>query len=215
MSEGEPAPAAESTSWQLPSHPNELLAKKLAKDWLWLNQAVTEYHDEGTTRLREFIRDSRISVEVMASFAQNAYSAAEATLSAAQQPSERMQRYKTALFDFRRKYPAAIVGFAAAVSVLPAVLLKQTSRLERARILVRNAVIGGGTTSVLLYPEFVMRTASNVDRAASKVEALEFEAFLLSELCSDLVACSGHEAYVLCTMQVALGFLRVVDLSDG
>ena len=171
MSEGEPAPAAESNSWQLPSHPNELLAKKLAKDWLWLNQAVTEYHDEGTTRLREFIRDSRISVEVMASFAQNAYSAAEATLSAAQQPSERMQRYKTALFDFRRKYPAAIVGFAAAVSVLPAVLLKQTSRLERARILVRNAVIGGGTTSVLLYPEFVMRTASNVDRAASKVEA--------------------------------------------
>ena len=47
------------------------------------------------------------------------------------------------------------------------------------------------------------------------LDALAFEGFLLSEVSSDLVASSGHEAYVLCTMQVALGFLRVVDASDG
>ena len=49
----------------------------------------------------------------------------------------------------------------------------------------------------------------------SRLEPLDFECFLLSDLCSDLVGCSGHEAYVLCTLQVALGFLRMVDVSDG
>ena len=48
--------------------------------------------------------------------------------------------------------------------------VKQTSRLERARLVLRNVVLGGGTASVLLYPEFVMRVANNVESAAAKVE---------------------------------------------
>ena len=38
------------------------------------------------------------------------------------------------------------------------------------RQVLRNLVLGGGTASVLLYPEFVMRVANNVESAATKVE---------------------------------------------
>jgi len=146
------------------------LAKKLQEDWTWLSDTATSYQDEGNTRLRTTVRVGREAVQGVASFMQSSWAAAEAGLASAQQPSETTQRYKAALLDFRRRYPAALVGAAAAIALVPAVLLKHTSRLERARLVLRNVVLGGGTASVLLYPEFVMRVANNVESAAAKVE---------------------------------------------
>ena len=148
----------------------QALAKKLQEDWTWLSDTATSYQDEGNTRLRTTVRVGREAVQGVASFMQSSWAAAEAGLASAQQPSETTQRYKAALLDFRRRYPAALVGAAAAIALVPAVLLKHTSRLERARLVLRNVVLGGGTASVLLYPEFVMRVANNVESAAAKVE---------------------------------------------
>ena len=158
-----------------PGHPpsppcRQALAKKLQEDWTWLSDTATSYQDEGNTRLRTTVRVGREAVQGVVSFMQSSWAAAEAGLASAQQPSETMQRYKVALLDFRRRYPAALVGAAAAIALVPAVLLKHTSRLERARLVLRNVVLGGGTASVLLYPEFVMRVANNVESAAAKVE---------------------------------------------
>ena len=146
------------------------MAQKLQKDWTWLSDTASSYQDEGNTRLRTTVRVSREAVQAVLSSVQSGWAAAEAGIASAQQPSETMQRYKVALLDFRRRYPAALVGAAAAIALVPAVLLKHTSRLERARLVLRNLVLGGGTASVLLYPEFVMRVANNVDSVATKVE---------------------------------------------
>jgi hypothetical protein len=148
----------------------QVLAQKLQQDWTWLSDTASSYQDEGNTRLRTTVRVSREAVQAVVSSVQSGWAAAEAGLALAQQPSETMQRYKVALLDFRRRYPAALVGAAAAIALVPAVLLKHTSRLERARLVLRNLVLGGGTASVLLYPEFVMRVANNVESAATKVE---------------------------------------------
>ena len=148
----------------------QVLAQKLQKDWTWLSDTASSYQDEGNTRLRTTVRYSREAVQAVLSSVQSGWAAAEAGIASAQQPSETMQRYKVALLDFRRRYPAALVGAAAAIALVPAVLLKHTSRLERARLVLRNLVLGGGTASVLLYPEFVMRVANNVDSVATKVE---------------------------------------------
>ena len=168
-----PEPTPEPMPWGgLPNlrehleHPNEVLAKKLAGDWIWASSLVTSYRDEGSSRLRKFVRGSRELVWETMERAKSARTSAEEALSGATEPSETAQHYKTAFFNFRRRYPQAIVGFAAAVSVLPAVLLKGTPRLERARVLVRNVIIGGGTTSVLLYPEFVTSRANYVEKVA-------------------------------------------------
>ena len=67
MSEAEsatpPAPAAakEEGAWAipLPAHPNEALAKKLANDWQWVQDAAKTYQDEGNTRLRRSVRAVR------------------------------------------------------------------------------------------------------------------------------------------------------------
>ena len=167
------APQA-NTSFPLATHRSppcrQALAKKLQEDWTWLSDTATSYQDEGNTRLRTTVRVGREAVQGVASFMQSSWAAAEAGLASAQQPSETTQRYKVALLDFRRRYPAALVGAAAAIALVPAVLLKHTSRLERARLVLRNVVLGGGTASVLLYPEFVMRVANNVESAAAKVE---------------------------------------------
>ena len=148
----------------------QVLAQKLQKDWTWLSDTASSYQDEGNTRLRTTVRYSREAVQAVLSSVQSGWAAAEAGIASAQQPSETMQRYKVALLDFRRRYPAALVGAAAAIALVPAVLLKHTSRLERARLVLRNLVLGGGTASVLLYPEFVMRVANNVDSVATTVE---------------------------------------------
>ena len=46
---------------------------------------------------------------------------------------------------------------------------------------------------------------------ASRIDLVAFEGFVVDELLSDVVA-SGREAYCACTLAVALGFLRTVEL---
>ncbi|KAL3901201.1 MAG: hypothetical protein SGPRY_012319 [Prymnesium sp.] len=46
-----------------------------------------------------------------------------------------------------------------------------------------------------------------------RLDSLSFESFLLDQLTSDLIGSSGQEAYALCTMQVAMSFLRMFDTS--
>ena len=146
------------------------MAQKLQSDWVWLGQTASFYQDEGNTRLRTAVQGSREVVQAAVSSVQSGWVAAEAGLASAQQPSETQQRYKAAVMDFRRQYPAAVISAAAALALVPAVLLKQTPRLERARLVLRNLVLGGSTASMLLYPEFVMRVASNFELATTKVE---------------------------------------------
>eukprot|EP00965_Chrysotila_dentata_P122127 4037744-Pleurochrysis_carterae.AAC.1 len=65
--------------------------------------------------------------------------------------------------EVRRKYPGLVVGAIAAISVLPAVRAGP-------RVMLRNCMIGGVTACVLLYPEFVMRTAPYVSKTANEIE---------------------------------------------
>ena len=76
--------------------------------------------------------------------------------------------FKAALFDVRRKYPWAIVVSTTVAALVPALVLKQASRVEKVRIMARNAFIGAGATTVLLYPEFVQQAAKTIEPKVPK-----------------------------------------------
>ena len=48
---------------------------------------------------------------------------------------------------------------------------------------------------------------------ACRVEQLEFEAFMLDDMLSDMLT-GGHEGYCVCTTSVAISFLRQLQLPE-
>ena len=95
---------------------------------------------------------------------------AGSTISGLTEPPAFVQTYKQAFLDFRRKYNCYIVGAIAAAAVVPAALAGP-SKLDKARIAARNLLVIGGSSAVLLYPEFAVEIAAPaVARAAEKVQ---------------------------------------------
>ena len=132
-----------------------------------LNEAATTYNEEGSTRLRKIVASGREMVTSVMSVRSSVQSAVEGGMSLAE-PPESVRRYKDSLFDLRRKYPWAIVGGVTVLATVPAVVLRQASRMEKARLVLRNAFVAGGAAAVLLYPEFVLSAAKKAEAQAAK-----------------------------------------------
>tara|TARA_B110001452_G_scaffold53626_1_gene41055 strand:- start:177 stop:695 length:519 start_codon:yes stop_codon:yes gene_type:complete len=168
MTDAAGEPPKEEGSWpQIPQHPNEKLAQKLAQDWAWAKEAATTYNEEGSTRLRKMVVSGREMVTSVMSVRTSVQSAVEGGMSLAE-PPESVRKYKDSLFDLRRKYPWAIVGGVTLLAMVPGLVLRQATRMEKARLVLRNAFVGGGAAAVLLYPEFVLAAAKKVEAQAAK-----------------------------------------------
>jgi len=141
--------------------PQAALKQKLQDDWGWLGNVSAA---AGTNQLRAAVKTTREAATAVVETCQAAVASVERTVAWASRPSETVQRGWASMLDFRRKYPAAIVGVCTLFSVLPGL------RARSPRILLRNSLLGGGTACVLMYPEFVMRTAPYVAKAGRKIE---------------------------------------------
>jgi len=135
--------------------------KQIVADWAWVGQVQAF---SATQPLQSFVKSTREQVEAASAAAREAQSQMDAAVAWAVTPSETTERVRSSVLGFRRKYPGVMVAGITAVSLLPGLMSRNP------RILLRNSVIGGGTASLLLYPEFVMRTAPY---AASKLGSLE------------------------------------------
>jgi hypothetical protein len=90
------------------------------------------------------------------------------------QPSAATLSVKKRFLEFRRDYKQFLVAGIAIASVLPALspALRSTggSKLEAARVVLRNLVVGGGSAAVVLYPEAVFATAPAFADVAKRVQ---------------------------------------------
>lgn len=137
------------------------LAAKLKADWAWFSTLGQTFRSSADSRLHENVKSTRLSVQGAVEQARASYERAGAAVTSVTTVPSGMQAFKQRVLDFRRQYPGLIVGVASALAVVPA-LRAGPGRLDKARVLVRNVVIGGGGTAVLLYPELLFRTAPYV-----------------------------------------------------
>ena len=140
------------------------LASKVQAQWQWTS-AMTSVAVGKESGLRSAVRSTREAVDSLCARVQGASARAAVVAEWAQQPAERHAAWKSFL-EWRRKSPAAAIGACAVLALLPAL-----SRPVSPRALLRNSIFGGGGACVLLYPEFVMRTAPYVTSRAEQLEA--------------------------------------------
>jgi hypothetical protein len=131
------------------------VADMISSQWGWVSDAKAFAESNS---LRRSITSSREQVEGVSGAVNAGVARWDSAITWAQTPSETTLHYRSKLLDFRRNYPGVLVAGIAALSIVPGV--KQRSP----RILVRNLLVGGGTAFVLLWPEYVMRTAPYVAR---------------------------------------------------
>ena len=141
------------------------LAETMSTQWSWVSD-VKAFAE--TNSLRRTVTSSREHVTSVGDALKSSAARIDSAISWATTPSETYLYYRSRALDFRRNYPGLVVAGIAGLAIIPGV--KQRSP----RILARNLLIGGGTAFVLLWPEFVMRTAPYVARktAAMKDRAL-------------------------------------------
>merc|ERR1712087_681266 len=130
------------------------------EDWAWVNgiQALNQQ----STWLRSTITTARQQIQAFGASLKATQESIASTAEWMQQPSETYEQLRSKLLGLRRQYPAILVGLITAASVLPGLR-------SGPRILLRNSIIGGGAGAVLLYPEFVMRTAAYSSKTATKM----------------------------------------------
>lgn len=148
---------------EMPTPPSTVLAQQLAKDWGWLLQLELPFFDDG--QLHTFVSTKRRTVSSVMESIDSSIQRASSTLEWMQEPSPLIGRWWARTLEWRRKSPALVVAAITAASVAPGIVLRSP------RIVFRNSVIGATLSSVLFYPEFVMRTAPFVAEKASQLES--------------------------------------------
>lgn len=110
--------------------------------------------------LRQKIRASRMAATgAYGSVEARASSALHSITSATESVTGDLEAHKTRALELRRQNPGAIVAAITVLAVAPAYR-------SGFRPLLRNAVVGGGAATFILFPEFVARIAPYVDRAS-------------------------------------------------
>ena len=141
------------------------LTSAVVGQWEWID-ALKPAPVGSPSPLRDVVTAARQAVTRAASLATTAADHSHLAIDRAMEPSDASRRLWDALHDVRRRHPALLVGAISAASLLPGLRHMGTSRLTAARLIVRNTVCSSVAGCVLLYPEFVMRTAPWVARKA-------------------------------------------------
>ena len=141
--------------------------KKMAADWSWLYGLYLSAN--GTTQFTDGVRATTRSVQGAVLSMREFCNGCESSVKQLTATPAFVTDYKDTMLDVRRRFKAPIVTLIAGLSVLPA-LRAGPGKLEKLRVATRNLVIFGGSASVLLYPELVMRVAPKVANSIDTVQ---------------------------------------------
>ena len=149
-------------------HPAQLAAE-IQSQWSWVNSVYAT-----APTLHDKVTDVRTQVQSKAEAALNLRQQADLAVSSLTTPPQQFVDIKPAMLDFRRDYKQFLVAGIAIASMVPAVFAGP-SKLEKARVALRNLVVGGGTTAVLFNPELVFAVSKTSARAAERVKGSMIE----------------------------------------
>ncbi|KAG8468924.1 hypothetical protein KFE25_007442 [Diacronema lutheri] len=144
------------------------LKENVKSQWAWVDQATaparsairTATANDEDNWLRSKVRSTRLAAEsALASAQEAAKSTADTVAGATSSVADSADGVKARALEIRRQNPAMLVAAVTVLAIAPAYR-------SGPRALFRNAIVGGGASAFVLYPEFISRTAPYVDRAS-------------------------------------------------
>jgi len=140
--------------------------QRIVNDWEWVRTSLAAASP--TTQLRESVRSSTRGLYDASVRTKSMVADTQASITSLTTPPPAVTATKQSIFTTARAYNNIIVGFVTALSVLPA-LRAGPGRIEQLRVAVRNLVVFGGGSAVLLCPEIVFRTATKASDLQQRV----------------------------------------------
>ena len=160
--------------FSMPVSSSQKLADKLKADWEWVSDAYKHTFSGTEKAFKENVTKTRSTVQSAVLSASDMRSNAEVSISMLTEPSPKSVTLKNRFLEFRRDYKQFLVAGVAFASIIPAVspALRGSagSKLEAARMALRNLVLGGGSATVLFYPEAVFAVAPAFSGVMRRVE---------------------------------------------
>ena len=168
MASAEEPPASSEGSSNVFVPPQRQLADRISADWKWLNEAYVHTFSGSKQAFSESVSKTRSTVQAAIQSCHDMQSTVDASVTRLTEPSTTTQATKQRMLDFRRDYKQFLVAAVAVAAMAPAVLAK--GRVEKARIAMRNLILGAGSTVVLCYPEAIFSLAPAFTSVQQRVQ---------------------------------------------